>query len=242
MRRPRRRRGADPPAKGSQSQLSTRRPSMGSNSRRLLGHQNQPLAPRMAPDHHVVGARPPARPFELGADPGVAVSVQRGEDRREAKPALAWGAAVGIVQVDVGDVTGWQPALDQLRDRRGFALARGAAVDHGADRRRADLVDDCSGLLDPVDQRGLRRRQRLDAIGDARLPGIFGDRRETFSGVGERLISGLAPRNQPLPWRTVDQDRPAEIGAEPDQGPHHFERTHADCAVRAGDREPLGDR
>ncbi len=120
-----------------------------------------------------------------------------------------------------------------------LALAGGAGVDHGAHRGRADLLDDQRRLLDRVDQLGLGRRERLDAVGDAGLLGVGRDRRST-PGAGERRLAGVAGLDRALLGRAVDQDAAAEIGAQLDQAAHDVEGARAHAFVAAGDREPVG--
>ena len=103
------------------------------------------------------------------------------ERQRYRRPPLA--GREPAVPVEVG----------QRVDRIAFGLARRRAVDHGAQRRIANLAHDRGCLLDRVDETGEISRQRLDAIADMCVGGRIRDHGETFDPAlaAVVLIAGI---------------------------------------------------
>jgi hypothetical protein len=62
---------------------------------------------------------------------------------------------------------------------------------------------------DRVDQLGRGRCERLDAMGDAGLLGILGDRRKARLGAGKGVIPAPARIDHALPGRAVHQEHAA---------------------------------
>ena len=101
-----------------------------------------------------------------GRHAGIAAVGQCAQDRREGKGALARAAAVGVVEVDVGDEARGKPPPQQLGDRLLLGAGGSGAVDHGPQRGVGDGAHDCPSLLHGVDVVRLGGSQRLDAIDD----------------------------------------------------------------------------
>src|SRR5215208_2521942 len=173
----------------------------------------------------------------LHGEPAVIAGALQGrEHRREGVAALARPSPVRIVELDMGDKPGGDPALDCRRDRLGLGHRRRRRVDHGAQRRVADAADDRGGVGDGVDEVGLARRQRLDAIGHARRLGFRGNRGP--GGFRSRRRSGIAA-DAPLRRRAVHEIIAAEIGAKLDEPPHHLDGPLPRCPIGGRDREPF---
>jgi hypothetical protein len=185
------------------------------------------------------GAARPVRPVVEGldaAEPGIGMPPERRQDRRETVAALAGGAAVAVVQVDMREQPRGQPAVEQCHHRLGLAIPGGGDIQHGAQRRIADALHNGHGFRHRARPIRLARRQRLQAIHEAGIGG-------PFAGPGQGRLGppGIALRLQPpLGGRAMHQQPRPEIGGEPDQPLHHIERPGAPRRIGGGDGKPLG--
>ena len=156
----------------------------------------------------------------IEASPAYPALAQRREDRRERELAFARSAPVRIVEMHVRDQPGRQPAPDERIDRFALGLPGRRAVDHRAQRRVVDLPHDRGSLRDGVDERGLVARERLDAIGHARIGCRVGDRREALDPALAAVLL-VARLEHALVRRAVHQNLSAELGAQPAHRAHH---------------------
>ena len=107
--------------------------------------------------------------------------------RGEPLLALAGTPPIAVVHLDVRDRALRKPALDERAERLLLHASGGAAVEHAADRRGMDFFDHARRFIEGVDERGLLRRQRLDAVDDAE------PRRDVASLGAAEHLERLAP-------------------------------------------------
>ncbi|MCY1553290.1 hypothetical protein D9M68_897590 [compost metagenome] len=112
--------------------------------------------------------------------PAVVVQVfQHLQHRALVGIALSGAAPILVVHLNVGDVAAGEEAAQHLVQRFAFTVRRGAHIEHGADRGRADAVHQRGRFGHGVDHVRLERPERFDAIDDAgrgRVRRQFGQR------------------------------------------------------------------
>ena len=90
--------------------------------------------------------------------------MQRRQDRRKLHLALTRPAPVRIIELDMANQAGRQPAVNQFSHRLRFSQSGSAAVDHGAQIGVIDAAHQGGGLGYRIDQLGFIFRQGFDAI------------------------------------------------------------------------------
>jgi hypothetical protein len=116
----------------------------------------------------------------------------------------------------VSDPAGRQCRAHRVGDRTSLAHRGGGDIDHGADGRASDRIDDGERFLQSPDHDRLGLGQRLETIDDA--GGLRGrrDRRKAVDAAPLAVRSLDEPRRR----RAVHHHARAEIGGEPDQTFH----------------------
>src|SRR5262249_6704483 len=137
-------------------------------------------------------------------DSTVAVSNQGAENRSKFLVTLSWPATVGVIHVNVPNVSSRKPVVNYLCNWNSFRLASGTRVDHSTNGRTANGFHHAYSFAHGVDEVRVTRRERLDTIEHLRRFSRICHRSEAVASAQPSVRDIVARWNSALGGRSMD--------------------------------------